>query len=150
MSDEDYMKIALCLAKKAEKKGEVPIGALVVKGEKIISKAYNVREKTQNAVRHAEISAVEKACKKLKSWRLDGCTLYCTLEPCIMCCGAIINSRIEKVVFGAYEKKSGAVVSRFSLLSDNGLNHSSQYVGGVMEEECRALLVNFFERVRKR
>lgn len=150
MSDEDYMKIALCLAKKAEKKGEVPIGALVVKNGKIISKAYNVREKTQNAVRHAEISAVEKACKKLKSWRLDGCTLYCTLEPCIMCCGAIINSRIEKVVFGAYEKKSGAVVSRFSLLSDNGLNHSSQYVGGVMEEECRALLVNFFERVRKR
>lgn len=150
MSDEEYMKIALCLAKKAEKKGEVPIGALVVKNGKIISKAYNVREKTQNAVRHAEISAVEKACKKLKSWRLDGCTLYCTLEPCIMCCGAIINSRIEKVIFGAYEKKSGAVVSRFSLLSDNGLNHSSQYVGGVMEEECRALLVNFFERVRKR
>lgn len=150
MSDEEYMKIALRLAKKAEKKGEVPIGALVVKDGKIISKAYNVREKTQNAVRHAEISAVEKACKKLKSWRLDGCTLYCTLEPCIMCCGAIINSRIGKVVFGAYEKKSGAVVSRFSLLSDNGLNHSSQYAGGVMEEECRALLVNFFERVRKR
>ncbi len=150
MNDEFFMKIAITLAKKAEKKGEVPIGAVVVKDGKIISKAYNKREKTQNAVRHAEVTAIEKACKKLKSWRLENCTLYCTLEPCIMCCGAVINSRIEKVVFGAYEKKSGAVASKFSLLSDNGLNHNSQYTGGVLEEECKALMVNFFERVRNR
>lgn len=150
MTDEYFMEIALSLAKKAEKKGEVPIGAIVIKGDKIISKAYNKREKTQNAIRHAEITAVEKACKKLKSWRLEGCALYCTLEPCIMCCGAIINARIEKTVFGAYEKKSGAVQSRYCLLSDNGLNHACSFRGGVLEEQCSRLMVKFFEKVRKR
>lgn len=148
MNDDFYMDKALELAEKAEKKGEVPIGALIVKNGKIISKAYNNREKKQNALYHAEILAINKACKKLKSWRLDDCVLYCTLEPCIMCSGAIINARIKKVVFGAYEKKSGAVVSKYTLLNDNGLNHNCDFVGGIKEEQCKTLLVNFFKKQR--
>lgn len=148
MNDDFYMDKVLELAEKAEKKGEVPIGALIVKNGKIISKAYNNREKKQNALYHAEILAINKACKKLKSWRLDDCVLYCTLEPCIMCSGAIINARIKKVVFGAYEKKSGAVVSKYTLLNDNGLNHNCDFVGGIKEEQCKTLLVNFFKKQR--
>lgn len=149
MNDKYFMEKALELAEKAEKKGEVPIGALIVKNGKIISKAFNKREKKQNALYHAEILAINKACKKLKSWRLDDCVLYCTLEPCIMCSGAIVNARIQKVVFGAYEKKSGAVVSKYSLLNDNGLNHNCLFLGGIKEEECKTILVNFFKNQRR-
>ena len=148
MNDEYFMEIALTLAKKAYKKGEVPIGAIIVKDGKIISKAYNKREKTQNANAHAELTAINKACKKLKSWRLDGCTLYCTLEPCPMCAGAIVNSRIKKLVFGACEPKSGSVCSKFNILTESGLNHTVEYKGGVKEDECSKIIKDFFSDLR--
>ena len=111
----EFMLEAYNLAKKAYKKGEVPIGAVIVKDGKIIARGYNQREKKQSAILHAEIIAIKKACKKLKSWRLDGCDLYCTLEPCFMCSGAVLNARIKRLYFGAYEQKSCSAVSKFNL-----------------------------------
>ena len=110
--DEKFMQVAIIEAKKAYKKDEVPIGACIVKDGKVIAKAHNKTEKTQIATHHAEIIAINKACKKLKSWRLDGCEIYVTAEPCAMCAGAIANARIEKVYFGAYESKSGCAESK--------------------------------------
>ena len=147
--DVYFMGKALLLAKKAGKKGEVPIGAIVVKNGKIISKAYNCREKRQNATYHAEIIAISKACKKLRSWRLDDCEMYCTLEPCVMCAGAIVNARIKRVIFGACEPKSGAISSKFHVLSESGLNHVTEYFGEVLQEECSKLLKDFFSNLRK-
>ena len=144
----DFMKTALKLAKKAYKKGEVPIGAVIVKNGKIISKGYNKREKSQNALMHAEIVAINKACKKLKSWRLDGCTIFCTLEPCFMCAGAILNARIDKLVFGAYEQKSGSAISRFNVFENSGLNHNVLVESGILELECKKLLQDFFLKLR--
>ena len=144
----DFMQIALNLAKKAYKKGEVPIGAVIVKNGKIISKGYNKREKSQNALMHAEIIAINKACKKLKSWRLDGCTIYCTLEPCFMCAGAILNARIDKLVFGAYEQKSGSAISKFNAFENSGLNHNVLVESGVLESQCKKLLQDFFSELR--
>ncbi len=144
----ELMSLALKLAKKAYKKGEVPIGAIIVKNGKIISKAYNNRESSQIAINHAEIIAIKKACKKLKSWRLDGCEMYCTLEPCFMCSGAILNARIKTLYFGAYEQKSGSATSRFNLFEDTGHNHKCNVVGGVMESECKKLMQDFFTELR--
>jgi len=144
----DFMQIALNLAKKAYKKGEVPIGAVIVKNGKIISKGYNKREKSQNALMHAEIIAINKACKKLKSWRLDDCTIYCTLEPCFMCAGAILNARIDKLVFGAHEQKSGSAISRFNVFENAGLNHKVLVESGVLESQCKKLLQDFFSELR--
>ena len=144
----DFMQTALKLAKKAYKKGEVPIGAVIVKNGKIISKGYNKREKSQNALMHAEIVAINKACKKLKSWRLDDCTIYCTLEPCFMCAGAILNARIDKLVFGAHEQKSGSAISRFNVFENAGLNHKVLVESGVLELECKKLLQDFFLKLR--
>ena len=137
---EKFMDLAIKEAKKARDKDEVPIGAVLVSDGKIIAKAHNLMEKKQLATAHAEILCIEKACKKLKSWRLDGTTLFITVEPCAMCAGAIANARIKEVVFGAYEKKSGCAESKYSVLLDNGLNHSVTYKGGIREEECANIL----------
>ncbi len=143
------MNLAIKQAKKAYEKDEVPIGAVIVLNGKVIAKAHNDIENSQLSTRHAEIIAIEKASKKLKSWRLDGAEMYVTLEPCPMCAGAIVNARIKRVVFGAYEKKSGSAVSKFDILSSSGLNHKTEYVGGVMETECANLLKEYFKEKRK-
>ena len=142
------MRAAIKQAYKAKEKDEVPIGAVVVFKDKIIAKGYNYTENSNIATRHAEIIAIEKACKKLKSWRLDGAEIYITLEPCAMCAGAIANARIKKVVFGAYEKKSGCAVSKFPVLTDSGLNHTAEFTGGVEEQTCSALLKEYFKEKR--
>lgn len=141
---------AIRQAEKALLIDEVPIGAVIVKDGKIISRAYNQTEKTQNAVKHAEIIAIEKACKKLKSWRLDGCEIYVTAEPCPMCAGAICNARIPKVYFGTHEPKSGCAESKYPVLTDSGLNHNATFLGGIEKEACSSLLKNYFKAKRKR
>ena len=143
------MKLAIKEALKAKDKDEVPIGAIIVKDGKVIARAHNLMEKTQVATAHAEVLAINKACKKLKSWRLDGAELFVTIEPCAMCAGAIVNARIEKVYFGAYEPKSGCAQSKYSVLTDNGLNHTTQFLGGVMEEDCANIIKNYFKAKRK-
>ena len=147
--NEKYMKIALKEAKKAYDLDEVPIGAVIVKDGVVIAKAKNLRNKTKCATSHAEVLAINKACKKLGDWRLEGATMYVTLEPCSMCAGAIVNARIDKVYFGAYEKKSGAVLSNHQILFKGGLNHVCDVEGGVLEVECSALLKSFFKNKRK-
>ena len=143
-----YMQQALVQAKIAFEKDEVPVGAVIVREDKVIAKAYNKREKKQNALYHAELLAIDKACKKLKTFRLTDCELYVTLEPCPMCAGAIINARLKKVVFGAYDQKRGCVGSIYNLLEDNRFNHNPQVVGGVMEKECAEIMSNFFKTKR--
>ena len=145
----NYMKKAIYQAKKAIALDEVPIGAIIVKDGKIIASAYNKRETTQLATAHAEILAINKACKKLKSWRLDDAEMYVTLEPCPMCAGAIVNARIKKVYFGAYEQKSGGAISKFNILSEGGLNHVTEFEGGIMEEECSNMLKSYFKAKRR-
>lgn len=147
-SEEKFMKAAIRQAEKAEKEDEVPIGAVIVKGGKIIARAHNTVEKTQDATCHAEISAIKKACKKLKSWRLDGAEIYITVEPCAMCAGAIANARLKKAYFGAYENKSGCAESKYPVLKDNGLNHSTEYEGGILENKCAEILKNYFKQKR--
>ena len=147
--NQKFMKKAILEAKKAEKAEEVPIGCVIVKDSKVFARAYNMRQTKRLATAHAEILAIEKACKKLKDWRLDGMEMYVTLEPCAMCAGAIANSRIKKVWFGAYEKKGGGVVSKFNILSESGLNHVTDYEGGLMEEDCSAIIKEFFRARRK-
>ena len=144
-----FMKYALRQAKKAEKAEEVPIGCVIVKDGKVLAKTYNMRQTKRIATAHAEILAIEKVCRKIKDWRLDDMEMYVTLEPCAMCAGAIANARIKKVYFGAYEKKGGGVVSKFNILTESGLNHVTQYEGGVMEEECSTLIKEFFKTRRK-
>ena len=145
-----FMRAAIKQAEKARKKDEVPIGAVIVSGGKIIARAYNKTEEKQLATAHAEIVAIEKACKKLKSWRLDGAELYVTLEPCAMCAGAIANARIKKVYFGAYEKKSGCAESLYPVLEMSGLNHCTEYEGGIEEETCAALMKEYFKEKRRK
>ncbi len=145
--DEKYMKEALKEAKKAGLKKEVPIGAIIVCDNKIISRGKNRRECSQNALCHAEIDAINKACKKLNSWRLLNCTLYVTLEPCPMCAGAIINSRISRVVYGAKDPKAGSCHSVINLF-DLPYNHKPKLTGGILEKECSEILSNFFKTLR--
>ena len=146
--ENEFMQAALDCAAKALKKGEVPIGAVVVSGGKIISRGYNKRTKKQIATAHAEIEAIEKACKKLKSWRIPECEIYVTLEPCPMCMGAMLNARIKKVYFGAYEAKGRSMTAQ--LAESNLLNHRIEVEGGVMREECAEILSSFFSRMRER
>lgn len=146
-SDSYYMDIAITQATKAAALGEVPVGAVIVKDGEVIAAAHNLRETDQNALAHAEVLAIEQACRKLGSWRLAGCTLYVTLEPCPMCSGAIINSRIDKVVYGAADLRAGcadSVVRLFSL----PFNHTPQLVAGIREDACRQLLQHFFSSLR--
>lgn len=147
MSDRLFMENALSLAKTALKQGDVPVGAVVVYEGKIIAKGYNKRELRQNSLYHAEIEAIDEACKVLSSWRLNDCTLYVTLEPCVMCTGAIINARIGRVVFGAYDEKAGCMGSLLNL-TEYPFNHRPQVVGGYMENQCKELLTTFFENKR--
>lgn len=142
------MKAALRCAEKALAEGEVPIGAVVVCEGKVIARGHNRRTGRQIATAHAEIEAIEKACKKLKSWRIPECELYVTLEPCPMCMGAALNARIRKVYFGAYEDKGRSMTAE--LAGANLLNHTVEVEGGVMEEQCRAILSGFFAEMRAR
>lgn len=146
--DEFFMNEAIIEAKKAEEIEEVPIGAVIVLEGEIISRAHNLRESEQNAVAHAELLAIEHACKKLGTWRLEDAVLYVTLEPCPMCSGAIILSRIKKVVYGARDPKGGCAGTLMNLLQDERFNHQCQVVDGVLENDCGDLLSNFFRKVR--
>ncbi len=143
-----FMREALRLAQKAKAAGEVPIGAVVVVGGKIVGRGYNLRTKLQMATQHAEIRAIDRACRKLRSWRLEGAEIYVTLEPCPMCMGAILNARIERVYFGAYEQKGRSLTRE--LASANLLNHTVEVEGGVLEEECAQVLTSFFSEMRAR
>ena len=147
---EKFMKQAVKEALKARDKDEVPIGAVIVQNGKIIARAHNLMEKTQMATAHAEILAINKACKKTGSWRLDDCELFVTIEPCAMCAGAIANARIKKVYFGAYESKSGCAESKYPVLTDSGLNHTTEFFGGIMQEICANMIKNYFKAKRNR
>lgn len=145
---EKFMKQALKEAQKAFEKLEVPVGAIIVKDNKIIARAYNQKEEKQNTIKHAEIIAIEKASKKLNNWRLNDCEMYVTLEPCPMCTGAIINSRIKKVYIGALDEKTGACGSKLNLLQDYCFDTSVDYEKGILEEECQNILKEFFKKLR--
>lgn len=148
-SEEDiaFMREAMSLAKKAEDIDEVPVGALIVRDGKVIAKAYNTRETSKCATHHAEILAIEEACRTLGGWRLPGCTLYVTMEPCCMCAGAIINARIPRVVFGAPDLRFGAFGSLVNL-AEAGLNHKPQILGGVLGDENVEILRSYFKKKR--
>ena len=146
---EYYMKQALKEAEKAYKKLEVPVGAVIVKDGKIIARAHNQKETKTDTTKHAEILAIQKASKKLESWRLIDCEMYITLEPCSMCAGAIINSRIKKVYIGAMDEKTGAVGSVLNLFEDYTFNHKVEVETGIMKEECQETLTKFFKELRE-
>lgn len=145
---EFFMKKAIAAAKRAAKCDEVPVGAVIVKDGKIIATANNRKERENCAVFHAEILAVRKACKKLNNWYLDGCEMYVTLEPCPMCAGALINSRLDKLYFGAYDPKAGCCGSLCNLVEDKRFNHNLKVEGGVLREECAELLSSYFKNKR--
>lgn len=142
------MMEAISLAKEAGEMGEVPVGAVIVKNGKIIARGKNEREAKQNALSHAEIEAINNACKNTGSWRLEDCEMYVTLEPCPMCAGAIINSRMKTLIFGAYDSKMGSIDSVINLC-DLPYNHKVEVYGGIMEDECLDLLKNFFKTLRE-
>lgn len=147
MKEIDYMKSALLEAQKAYREGEVPVGAVIVQDGEIIAQTHNNREQTGDATGHAEILAIREACKSLGGWHLEKCTLYVTLEPCPMCMGAIINSRLGKVVYGAKDAKAGACGSVLNMCS-YPLNHKPQTEGGFMKEDCAEILTDFFKNKR--
>lgn len=142
------MKEALKEAQTAALMGEVPVGAVIVKNGEIIARGRNMREEKQNALSHAEIEAINQACKRLKSWRLDDCEMYVTLEPCPMCAGAIINARIKTLIFGAFDQKAGSIDSVVNLC-DYPYNHKVEVYGGICEDDCLKMLKAFFEDLRK-
>lgn len=147
--DKSYMHLALSQAKMAFVEQEVPVGAVVVdESGEVISSAHNLRETRNSPSAHAEFLAIEEACKKRNSWRLKDCTVYVTLEPCIMCAGLMHQSRIKKCVFGAFDKKCGALSSLYKIAEDTRLNHNFEVVGGVLENECAGLLQAFFKERR--
>lgn len=149
MTDKEYMQAALAEAYKAGAAGEIPIGAVIVHEGEIIAAAHNEREMLHDATAHAEITAIRAACKKLQRWRLSGCSLYVTVEPCPMCSGAIVNSRIDRVVYGCPDIKAGGAESIFNILTNNSLNHCAEVISGVCEEECAMVMKNFFRRRRE-
>lgn len=147
-NDFNFMRYALELAARAADLGEVPVGAVVVLDNQVIAEAYNERESLPSAMAHAEILALERATKKLGRWRLSGCTLYVTLEPCVMCAGALVQSRADRVVYGAKDAKAGAVESLYQVLTDPRLNHRPIVEAGVLAEECGSILSRFFRQRR--
>ncbi len=149
-SHEFYLSEALRLAAKAEALDEVPIGAVLVQDGKIISEGYNRREQDKSPLGHAEIMAIEEACRKLKTWRLSDCDLYVTLEPCLMCAGALVQSRIRAVYFGAFDPKGGALGSLYKINEDMRLNHRFPATGGICADQCGTLLREFFQKKRKK
>jgi tRNA(adenine34) deaminase len=150
MEHKNYMKLALKEAQKANGIDEVPIGAIIVKDGKIISRAHNLREKNQISTAHAEVLAINKACKKLNTWRLEGCVLYVTLEPCTMCAGASILSRVDGIVYGAKDPKGGSLGSLYDISLIKGFNHYPWIVSGICEEESSELLKSFFKSKRNK
>ena len=148
--DEKFMQEAISEALKAKQIGEVPIGAVIVVDDQIVSRAHNLRESEQRSIAHAELLAIDEACKMTGSWRLEDAVLYVTLEPCPMCAGAIVLSRVKKVVFGAYDPKGGCAGTLMNLLYDERFNHQSEVIGGVLENECGELLSQFFRDLRQR
>ncbi|WP_459503906.1 tRNA adenosine(34) deaminase TadA [Bacillus sp. C1] len=148
--DMYFMQLAIEEAKKAEEIQEVPIGAVIVLDGEVISAAHNLRETEQRSIAHAELLAIDEACKKLGTWRLENATLYVTLEPCPMCAGGIVLSRVKRVVYGANDPKAGCAGTLMNLLTEERFNHRCEVVSGVMEEECGALLTNFFKELRKK
>ena len=147
--NEKYMKEALKEAQKAYKKLEIPVGAVIVKDGKIIAKAHNIKEEEKDTTKHAEIIAIQKASKKLNTWRLNDCEMYVTLEPCSMCAGAIIQARLKKVYIGTMDEKTGACGSVLNLLKDYKFNHEVQIETGLLEENCKKILQDFFKELRK-
>lgn len=143
-----FMKEALKEAQKSYKKEEIPVGAIIVKDGKIIARGHNLKETKADPTKHAEIIAIQKACKKLQTWRLTGCTMYVTLEPCSMCAGSLIQSRLDKVVIGTMDEKTGACGSVLNLLADYKFNHIVQIETGIMQEECKKILQQFFKELR--
>ena len=139
---------ALELARLSASEGEIPVGAVIVKGGEIVGEGRNMREGKKSALSHAEIEAIKSANRNLGDWRLEDCEMYVTLEPCVMCTGAIINARIKTLIFGAYDLEKGCVDSRYALLG-GALGHTAEIYGGIMEDECKKLLTEFFEGVRK-
>ncbi len=148
--NEKFMKEALRQAKKAMAIGEMPVGAVIVRDGEIISRGYNKRETKKNALLHAEMIAIDRACKKLGGWRLPGCEMYVTLEPCPMCAGAILNSRIEHIYFGAPDEKSGCCGTKLNLMDMNLCNFKVGVTGRVMEKECKEIIKEFFRNLRKK
>ncbi|MBN2908207.1 tRNA adenosine(34) deaminase TadA [Polycladomyces sp. WAk] len=147
---EKWMKAAIEEAEKAWKIGEVPIGAVIVRNGEIIGRGHNLRETAKDPTLHAEMIAIRQAAERLGGWRLIGCSLYVTLEPCPMCAGAIVQSRIEKVVFGASDPKAGCAGTLMNLLEDERFNHQAEVIPGVMAEQCGSLLTHFFRDLRER
>ena len=148
-NQEKFMKEAIKEAIKASKKLEVPVGAVIVKDDKIIARAHNVKETKKDTTKHAEIIAIQKASKKLDTWRLLDCDMYITLEPCSMCTGAIINSRIRKVYIGTMDEKTGACGSVLNLIEDYTFNHKVELETGILKDECKSILQDFFRKLRE-
>lgn len=149
-NDEKYMKEAIKQAKKAAAAGDVPIGCIIVKDDKIIARGYNKRNAKKTTLAHAELLAIEKASKKLGDWRLEECTMYITLEPCQMCAGAIVQARIPRVVVGAMNKKAGCAGSVLNLFQVQEFNHQVEFQKGILEEECASMLSDFFKTLRSK
>jgi tRNA(adenine34) deaminase len=149
-NDIKYMKMALAEARKAYQRAEVPIGAVVICNDQVVGRGFNLREQTQDPTSHAEMIALKEAAKNEASWRLEDCQLYVTLEPCPMCAGAILQSRIKRLVYGASDPKAGAVNSLYQLLNDERFNHQVEVEAGVMEKEAAQLLKDFFRDLRER
>ncbi|MFD1362615.1 tRNA adenosine(34) deaminase TadA [Lentibacillus salinarum] len=150
VTDINYMQAAIQQAEKAKQMNEVPIGAVIVNYDDIIATGYNVRETSQTGLSHAELIAIEEANRHIGSWRLEDCTLYVTLEPCPMCAGAIVQSRIKRVVYGAPDPKAGCAGTLMNLLQDERFNHQADVTSGMLQEECSALLTGFFRELRER
>ena len=148
--EEKYMKEAIKQAKKAYAIDETPIGCVIVYEDKIIARGYNRRNTDKSTLAHAEITAIKKACKKLGDWRLEGCTLYVTLEPCPMCAGAIVQSRIDRVIVGSMNPKAGCAGSVLNILQTDGFNHQTELTTGILKEECSQLMTTFFKELRMR
>lgn len=148
--EERYMKEAIKQAKKAYAIDETPIGCVIVYEDRIIARGYNRRNTDKSTLAHAEITAIKKACKKLGDWRLEGCTLYVTLEPCPMCAGAIVQSRIDRVVVGSMNPKAGCAGSVLNILQTEGFNHQTELTTGILKEECSQLMTGFFKELRMR
>jgi tRNA(adenine34) deaminase len=146
---ETYMRMAVRQAEEARREGEVPVGAIIVQGERVIAAAYNQREQLHDPTAHAEMIAITQSAEALNDWRLEGCRLYVTLEPCPMCAGAILQARIPLVIYGATDPKAGAVNTPYHLLDDPRLNHRAQVIPGILAEQCGQILTSFFADQRR-
>jgi len=149
-NDEKWMQEAIAEALKAEQIGEVPIGAVIVKDNEIIGRGYNLRETRLDPTAHAEMVAIRNACEQLEAWRLLDCTLYVTLEPCPMCAGAIVQSRVKRVVYGTSDPKAGCAGTLMNLLQEPRFNHETELTSGILQQECASLLTQFFRKLRKK